>query len=166
MKRKTRVFLKSIWKLHISWVAWTMSLLVLVQYGWMTVRLSVEAIVLDTQALRNKKNFGSIHLDTRKLEANTGSIYIPRQHRSNEILSEITVQLKLLNLKLRVNAPLMFPYSPSIIVKYNYTRLGNIITGIWNVGKVSLRRMKHVSSFNISMAMLGCTVCYFICYPA
>lgn len=107
----------------------------------MIVKPCVEAIALHAQVLYNEK-----------LHQRSSSLV--KQYRHQKLfqftskgnagpsgnISEHTVQLILLNVEFGTHA---FPSWPSIIGKYSYTRPGNIMTRLWNIGRELPRRMNH-----------------------
>lgn len=69
----------------------------------------VKDIVLDTQALSNKKEAGGTPIGKAKSPPETGSINISRQYKSKWILSEHIVKLILLKIRLLEQHPTHVP---------------------------------------------------------
>lgn len=115
----------------------------------MAVKPAVEAIALNTQSLSNENDIRDSPLG--KLAPETSSIYVPKQYRSKRIFSGHTVQPTLLNESLRIHIQCLCSYWWSI-GKYSYTGLGNIMIGVWNIGREVPRRMKHDYFFNTWMS--------------
>lgn len=139
----------------MTWIVWDISLLVLVQSKWMMIKPSIKASVLDALMLSIKK-------DVRDSTA------LVKQNRLQKLAhlhpNSISVQLEFLpRLYTRywiysAKVSLVCLCWPRIIFIYSYTRLGNIMTGLWNIWREYSRRMKHNRYFNKSMVMFGSAI--------